>query len=187
MVTFYVFDLDNTLAPTDEVLSLPTLQRNTFVNYENLFLPNYRLKECLLSVKGPKFIASNGTTDHVHQVLRAMQLDECFEGSQSRSENTDPSCLKPFLKFYTDLLLNLTRFAGQHQININDVQIVYFDDILENLIVPNKFGWITVHISPSVIPHRHENITRPRFSFPNVVMALERLILSNPLLTSSPS
>jgi len=189
MVFFFVFDLDNTLAPTDEILKSPMGQTFTIDDYDQLFLPNPLLKAALLSLPGPKFIASNGTTSHVHHVLKAMKIDDCFQGAQSRREDTEPSCLKPFPKFYMDLLMHLHDFAKKNHLNFNEVQIVYFDDILENLIVPRKFGWITVHISSAPPVSRHNaEIVSPQFSFVSVETALQRMFpfISENMHASSP-
>jgi putative hydrolase of the HAD superfamily len=144
----YIFDLDDTLI----------LHRND-IHYEWIcedhVLTHY-LKKCI----GTKYIYTNGTIGHAEDVLRGMNITDEFHSVYSRDSFEQ---MKPSLMSAVRLQRGIRRDLGD--------KIIFFDDLLDNLLTGKLLGWITVWISPN-----HElkgQYTHVDYAFPNVIDALK--------------
>jgi HAD superfamily hydrolase (TIGR01509 family) len=126
----YIFDLDDTII----------MHNNAKIIYENIrYDPT--IDAFLSSLKGPKYIYTNGTYGHANAVLDQMGISCHFELIYARDTldymKPDP---KSFLQVQKDVLdrENIT----------TSYKIHFYDDQLNNLNTAFQLGWNTIWIHP---------------------------------------
>ena len=150
----YIFDLDDTLI----------LHRNNIHYewiYEDQVLTHY-LKKC----NGTKYIYTNGTIDHAENVLKRMNITDEFHNVYSRDsfEQMKPSVISA---------VRLHRDIRKH---LGD-KMIFFDDLLDNLLTGKLLGWTTVWISP--IHELKGQYAHVDYAFPNIIEALKYIQASD--------
>lgn len=128
----YIFDLDNTL-----------LNQN-YQNYDDIKIDD-DLCDSINSLNSNKYIYSNATKNHVLNSLEKLNIDENkFINIFTR----DDTHMKPNGNGYkivnTKILFDLINL----EYNSNGfIDIIFFDDLVENLYPAKIFGWTTVLIN----------------------------------------
>ena len=148
-MTVFIFDLDDTL-----------LMSNTYRTYNDI-KENYGLFHILSNLDHPKFIYTNGTSSHAITSLDKMGILDLFDGIFARDTLEH---MKPHYKSFN----YVNNFIKKYYPNQN---IIFFDDLKENLDMANYFNWITVLINKK--RYVHESID---FWFPNIHIALNFFI-----------
>lgn len=131
MTKILLIDIDDTLYKHE---TLPI-----FLDYNNI-TEDMVLTNALNNIKYPKYIYTNAMFKHANTILNQMNLsDGLFLKIYSR--DTIPS-MKPLIN---------SAFAVQRDIrkNSGNGQIVFFDDMLPNLLTAKKLGWTTIWIHPN--------------------------------------
>ena len=127
----YIFDLDDTL------LYKP------YKSYKDIRL-DYKLQQLLKDCKYPKYIFSNATTGHVDESLKQIGIYHHFTSKFTRD---NVPLMKPYPAGYRYVNTNvLFQNVNLDYYYNDDVDIYFFDDLLENLITAKKFGWTTIWI-----------------------------------------
>ena len=153
-MNIYIFDLDDTI-----------LMHNQFKNGidYNIIQYNPQIDNYLSSLRGRKYIYTNGTYGHGEYGLNAMKCKDSFQKIYGR--DTIPY-MKPDFKSFNyvnnDILYN-------H--NLSDKRI-FFDDLQENLKTAHNIGWETVwihtqannNIKPDYIDHAYTNVIDALYS-----------------------
>ena len=124
-MTVFIFDLDDTL-----------LMSNTYRTYNDI-KENYGLFHILSNLDHPKFIYTNGTSSHAITSLDKMGILDLFDGIFARDTLEH---MKPHYKSFN----YVNNFIKKYYPNQN---IIFFDDLKENLDMANYFNWITVWIN----------------------------------------
>jgi FMN phosphatase YigB (HAD superfamily) len=142
-----VFDLDNTLLSFDynKFLISETIfdQRNSTEFLYKKHIPiDEPLIELMKNNEYPKFIASNAEKIHVTASIKALGIYNCFQDIQYRVTH-----LKPFPYYYDLTETMLKTYCRKSNIEFSNERIIFFDDLLENHIVPKNKKWITVWIT----------------------------------------
>ena len=143
----YIFDIDDTLV-------LHTKESNDYYNTTG----NTTLRDLLSEFKNLKcYIYTNGTLGHGELIIKNLQLqvDTIFARD-----------VIPFMKPDKRSFRYVNREIKKDNDNIK--QIVFFDDLKENLKVAKHLGWTTVWINPNrnekeyyivfVVPNIYESI-----------------------------
>jgi HAD superfamily hydrolase (TIGR01509 family) len=187
--TVYIFDLDDTLVPTQEAFSHPvarqllnalnypppnpvgeppTRAQHTQNTYNRILAQDPKLIHLLQRLAGFKYIFTNGTRLHAHCALHSAGIASLFHGQLDR--NGMSNMMKP--EPATFHLMNSALVAG-HTVQPN---VVFLDDQLINVKQAKQAGWFTVWIHPTAIyrPLPHE----VDLGFESVYVALEFLIKS---------
>lgn len=100
--------------------------------------PHPELVEIIKSLPGRKFVFTNADNDHAREVLARLGGGDLFDGMfDIRAANYQP---KPQRSAYEKCVAAF---------DIVPEQAVMFDDMEQNLRVPNALGMRTVHIIPS--------------------------------------
>lgn len=128
----YIFDLDNTL------IHINNIQINNSSLYRQIIKPNNKLSYYLSLITTPKYIFSNASHNHVLYSLDALQLLNSFTKIYSY---TNLGVYKPTQLSYFKVQNDIS-----NQINRQTFQIIFFDDLIENLIGAKQFNWTTVLI-----------------------------------------
>ena len=123
-MTVFIFDLDDTL-----------LMSNTYRTYNDI-QHNYGLYNILYNLNHPKYIYTNGTSSHAINSLSKMGILELFDGIFARDTL---KYMKPHYKSFH----YVHSFIKKYYPNQN---IIFFDDLKENLDMANNFNWNTVWI-----------------------------------------
>ena len=145
----FIFDLDDTL-----------LFHQNDLNY-NYICENKELSYYLDNLQHPKYILTNGTSDHANLLVTKMNINDKFHKIYARDtipyNKPNPSCYQ-YVK--QDIL----------QINQTNIVILFFDDLLVNLQEAHKQNWITIWIHPSYnTSSKYEFVD---YAFPNIITAL---------------
>ncbi len=96
--------------------------------------PNPQLREMLLSFFQPKYIFTNADHNHARRVLKALDIEDCFEGVLDVN-SVSPYC-KPQPEAYEIVLKQLDLTPS--------TQTVLIDDKVTNLQTASRFGFFTV-------------------------------------------
>ena len=139
----HIFDLDDTL-----------LMSNTYNKYLDIY-PNELLNKIMRTIK-KKYIFSNGTDGHVDIALYYMKMPK---PRYIFSRYNKPG-MKPDYGSY----LYVHNYIYNNPENLYE-QIIFYDDLLNNLYIAKRFGWKTVWITdskdikPSYVDYKFNNIT----------------------------
>lgn len=126
-MTILVFDLDDTL-----------LMSGTYKRYSDI-QPDHYLNFLLFKLKCKKFIYTNGTYGHAHDSLINMQCKELFNEIYARDTLM---YMKPYSRSFNEVRNNI---LYRHN-NSNEDDIIFFDDLQDNLKTAREMGWYTVWI-----------------------------------------
>ena len=126
-MTILVFDLDDTL-----------LMSKSYNRYSDIE-PDHYLNLLLFNLKCKKFIYTNGTYGHAHDSLINMQCKELFDEIYARNTLM---YMKPHIRSFNEVRNNI---IYRHN-NSNTDDIIFFDDLLNNLKTAHDIGWVTVWI-----------------------------------------
>ena len=156
-MTILVFDLDDTL-----------LMSGTYNRYSDIKPDNY-LNLLLFKLKCKKFIYTNGTYGHANESLKNMQCKELFNEIYARDTLM---YMKPHSRSFNEVRNNI---IYRHN-NSNPDNIIFFDDLQENLRTARQVGWITVWIKDTFKPIDDKPFIN--YHFRTIHEALENLKLN---------
>ena len=156
-MTILVFDLDDTL-----------LMSGTYNRYSDIKPDNY-LNLLLFKLKCKKFIYTNGTYGHANESLKNMQCKELFNEIYARDTLM---YMKPHSRSFNEVRNNI---IYRHN-NSNHDDIIFFDDLQENLRTARQVGWITVWIKDTYKPIDDKPFIN--YHFRTIQEALENLKLN---------
>ena len=167
-VYVYVFDLDNTLMDTNRLFAEQRgsviTDQNIEREYDRLVPTDPYLIHLLRHVRGQKYILSNGTRAHVYQSCRALGIRPLLAGQVDR--NTGPH-MKPHPSIYNVTHNYITGAVPDR------TSIIFFDDLVENLVYPKTLGWTTVLINPRFTQQSLDHVD---VVFPDIYTALNECI-----------
>ena len=147
--TIYVMDVDDTIILHTKVI-------HDIYNMNN----DTELLDMINSLDSQGFyLYTNGTYSHGHNVSENLQLNDITNTIFAR--DTIPY-MKPHIESFNYVNNQITDYKR------NDYKIIFFDDLIENLVSARKVGWKTVWISNNFLK-------KPDFvdySFPNIYDAL---------------
>ena len=126
----HIFDLDDTLLPS-----------NSYNKYADI-VPNNLLIKLLSEIKY-KYIFTNGTIGHAYDALSHMKLP-IFDYIFARDNLYKNQRIKPYIDPY--IFIMKTIFPNGYNKNID---IIFYDDILNNLKTAKHLNWTTVWINSS--------------------------------------
>ena len=136
----YVFDLDDTLI---------IHQKGVNLDY-NMIKVDKLLKQLLDNCNNECYIYTNGTFGHALAVIKKMDIKPNFYKVYSR--DTLPY-MKPDMRSYIAVENDI------YDIDSENDEIYFFDDLLENLEVAKRLGWTTFWIHPNFITgHQYDYI-----------------------------
>mgnify|MGYP001172273936 FL=1 len=151
-----VFDIDNTII-------LHTKNENDFYNKKS----ESRISELISQINHEKaYVFTNGLYRHGYGVVKNLYLSDNITKIFAR--DTIPS-MKPSKKSFQYVNNEIIKDT-----KTSDIQIYFFDDLIENLEAAHNIGWKTIWISPYYIDKKGFI----DYSFPNIY---EALILLSPL------
>ena len=150
-MTNFIFDLDYTLYSTNDV------DETSYSKFYNSFKRKPFLNKLLGTLKGNKYIFSNGNKEHVDQVIKKMRMKSVFKGTANSDEYKNS---KPYLDAYKYVI-------KKFKFDFNK-PTYFFEDTLENLKTAKKFGWITILISDNF----DKKYNYVDYIFPNIEEAL---------------
>ena len=129
MNRIFVFDIDDTLV-------IHTKGNNDLYNMNS---DNELQKLIKDTPHKALYVYTNGTYGHGYSVLNNLTLTRDFSHIFARD---NISYMKPLYEsfLYVDKEINRNK--------TNQDVIIFFDDIIDNLLMARKFGWITVWVSP---------------------------------------
>ena len=148
---YWIFDLDNTLYMTQNVI------------YEDI-KKDYYLRCLINSLDGKKIIFTNATLSHAEAVLKQLGIRDLFYDIIDRNRLGG---LKPDIKIYK-------KFLSLSYINNTD-KCIFFEDNIINLITAKKIGWITILISKK----RNKNYTFIDYKFNDIHSAVENFTFNS--------
>lgn len=162
--TAFVFDLDDVLLPTTALFDAPgvrdwlrpfwatrNLSRIT-AGYHRVVHPNPLVIHLLQQLQGPKFILTNASRVHAYSSLTALGLLPYFISQLDADHGLS---LKPHASPYVrmqDVVRAHMEQRRQFPYVGHGPHIVFFDDRVENHVVPKRMGWTTVWIYGAVMP-----------------------------------
>jgi len=156
-MTILIFDLDDTL-----------LMSGTYNRYSDIKPDNY-LNLLLFKLKCKKFIYTNGTYGHADESLKNMQCKELFNEIYARDTLM---YMKPHSRSFNEVRNNI---IYRHNDSNHD-DIIFFDDLQENLRTAHQLGWITVWIKDTFKPIDDKPFIN--YHFRTIQEALENLKLN---------
>lgn len=176
----FVFDLDDVLLPTTELFSKPTVRNalartpvyndnDVFRLYHSFVHPNLALTQALHRIHSPKFILTNASRAHANASLRALCIQQYFTGQLDANSGY---AIKPNIQIYQAMHNHITRNVIRRY-NTSSVQILFFDDKVENLIEPRLLGWTTVWIYGNTFSHNQPLPSFIQYSFQTIEHALQ--------------
>ena len=180
----YVFDLDDVLLRTTELLSSSNYQRDMQmlahtipldIQHMDMIYRKYltydrSLRNLLLELHGPKFVLTNASRIHANISLQVLGIRNLFIAQQDANHNIP---LKPNAVTYRAFQQNTDHYLKNRMHNKHiDIKYIFFDDRLENLIQPHQMGWITVWIHPDAIYTSIQSIPYASYKFINIYEAL---------------
>ena len=145
----FVFDLDDVLLPTTALFQNPHVQHilrtmdTTSLTavmraYQSFIHPDMHLIQCLHHLPSPKFIITNASRGHAQASLNALCITQYFQAQ------LDANCNMP-LKPHRQMYVTMHNHIVQSMPN-QSIQIIFFDDKIENLVEPRLLNWVTVWI-----------------------------------------
>lgn len=160
MTVAYVFDLDDTLLSTRAIFSNPynraALHHASNLEsqnpshkeaihqraYSSIIHKDVHLRYLLRSLRGPRYIFTNGTRMHARCALTALEIADMFDGQLDRDGTQ--GALKPSPEVYATMQRAISVHCRQCR------EVVFFDDMVCNLQTASRLGWRTVWINPAV-------------------------------------
>ena len=139
----HIFDLNDTL-----------LESNSYNQYSEI-MPNDLLNTLLGHIRN-KYIFTNGTIGHAYSALYKMRTP-IFNDIFARDNLYENQKLKPYIDPYL-FIMNKIDPSG---CNIN---IVFYDDLLDNLKTAKNLNWKTIWINssneerPDYVDHKFDTI-----------------------------
>ena len=133
----YYSKYGTTLRGLEVVHQIDTQEYLRFVHdipISNYLQPNPQLREMLLSFSQPKYIFTNADHNHARRVIKALDIEDCFEGILDVN-SVSPYC-KPQPEAYEIVLKQLDLTPS--------TQSVLIDDKVTNLQTASRFGFFTV-------------------------------------------
>ena len=162
--TVYVFDLDDVLMPTTALFQQPgvrewlnnaydsqQMQRIAFA-YQRVLHPNPTLIHYLHRLPGQKHVLTNASRVHAQAALSALGLEPYVQSVVDANQGLP---LKPNPMPYTYLQNTIVQQLQRHLAYpprspaahaALRPRMVFFDDRVENHLVPKRLGWTTVWI-----------------------------------------
>jgi FMN phosphatase YigB (HAD superfamily) len=154
MVVCVVFDIDDTIY----------VHKTSVMNYDTVEVDPY-MKQRLQTIPYPKYVLTNATYGHANTILNKMDIVNEFKKIYARDNIPE---MKPHLHCYDSVYQDISQ---SH--NGADLELIFFDDMVENLAGAKARGWRTVWISPNYQEIRkHPFIDR---AFPVLNDALDAL------------
>lgn len=148
----YVFDVDDTLI-------LHNKENNDYYKTPN----NGTLKELIKSLKYQKlYVYTNGTFSHGEDIVKNLLLENEIPRENIFARDVIPH-MKPTAESF-----NYVNNVIKRDLNGSPSVIMFFDDLIENLISAKKMGWKTIWISPKFT----EKPDYIDYAFPNIFQAL---------------
>lgn len=148
----YVFDVDDTLI-------LHNKENNDYYKTPN----NGTLKELINSLKYQKlYVYTNGTFGHGEDIVKNLLLE-----NEIPRENIFARDVIPHMKPHSESF-NYVNNVIKRDLKGSPSTILFFDDLIENLVEAKKIGWKTIWISPE-FPQKPDYID---YAFPNIFQAL---------------
>lgn len=132
------------------------------LRYQQSFQYDQYLDTLMKKIPYPKHVITNSKNIHCFTTLQLLGIKKHM-GIILTAE-TQP-LMKPNIMIYKHF----------EQLNQKNYQNVFFDDRPENLIIPNKLGWITVLIDPQI--YKRKNTYHIDYIFKNIYQALEYFYL----------
>lgn len=153
----YIFDLDDVLFPTTQMVTNPEFRRRAESNdyesilqtremYSRYVKPDVTTRLLLERIEGAKFLLTNGSRVHARAAISLLGIQDLFVGQQDATHNLP---MKPHIEAYLSMKHTIEALAEQHGIKADGIRFVFFDDRPENLVEPHKLGWTTVWIRPA--------------------------------------
>ena len=105
------------------------------------------------------YLYTNGTYGHGYKVAENLQLNDIIDGIFARDNIPSMKPLNSSFNYVNNMITDYRR---------NSYEIIFFDDLLDNLETARSFGWKTVWIS-------NDFLRKPLsidYSFPNIYDAL---------------
>ena len=141
---------------------------DTLIKHNNHYSMNYnninedqQLTQLFNTIQCPKYIYTNATYSHANLILNKMNLED--QAIKIYSRDTIPS-MKPDINSAEAVERDIIK--ENNQIN----QIIFLDDLLENLQTGKNKTWTTVWISPKF---RDKNKYRfVDYAFPDIKYAM---------------
>ena len=149
----FIFDLDDT------IIYYPF----GIVDYKNIRIDE-NLSRILNNLKSPKYIYSNGTYEHVKEILYKMNLTGMFDKLYAR--DTIPF-MKPYIESFKFIEQDIRKYYNDRN------KYYFFDDRLDNLKTAKSRGWYTIWVNI-------EFINKPYYvdyAFPNIHTAAMYFLL----------
>ena len=140
----FIFDLDDT------IIYYPF----GIVDYKNIRIDE-NLSRILNNLKSPKYIYSNGTYEHVKEILYKMNLTGMFDKLYAR--DTIPF-MKPYIESFKFIEQDIRKYYNDRN------KYYFFDDRLDNLETAKSRGWETIWVNddcmnkPYYVDHAFPNI-----------------------------
>tara|TARA_Y100000996_G_C22430213_1_gene605341 strand:- start:458 stop:931 length:474 start_codon:yes stop_codon:yes gene_type:complete len=142
-----VLDIDNTIIIHNNI-------ENDFYNKKN----HSKLNDLISSIGFNKvYIYTNGTYGHGEGIVNNLQLRPIVNKIYAR--DTLPS-MKPSYQSFDFVDNEINKNNPQSSTN----EIIFFDDMIENLVTASRMGWKTVWISPNFL-NKEKFID---YAFPNI-------------------
>ena len=144
----FIFDLDDT------IIYYPF----GIVDYKNIRIDE-NLSRILNNLKSPKYIYSNGTYEHVKEILYKMNLTGMFDKLYAR--DTIPF-MKPYIESFKFIEQDIRKYYNDRN------KYYFFDDRLDNLKTAKSRGWYTIWVNIDFInkPYYVD------YAFPNIHTAV---------------
>ena len=149
----FIFDLDDT------IIYYPF----GIVDYKNIRIDE-NLSRILNNLKSPKYIYSNGTYEHVKEILYKMNLTGMFDKLYAR--DTIPF-MKPYIESFKFIEQDIRKYYNDRN------KYYFFDDRLDNLKTAKSRGWYTIWVNIDFInkPYYVD------YAFPNIHTAAMYFLL----------
>ena len=151
----FIFDLDDT------IIYYPF----GIVDYKNIRIDE-NLSRILNNLKSPKYIYSNGTYEHVKEILYKMNLTGMFDKLYAR--DTIPF-MKPYMESFKFIEQDIRKYYN------NRNKYYFFDDRLENLKTAKSRGWYTIWVNIDFLDKPYY----VDYAFPNIHTAVMYFVLEN--------
>ena len=149
----FIFDLDDT------IIYYPF----GIVDYKNIRIDE-NLSRILNNLKSPKYIYSNGTYEHIKEILYKMNLTGMFDKLYAR--DTIPF-MKPYIESFKFIEQDIRKYYNDRN------KYYFFDDRLDNLKTAKSRGWYTIWVNIDFInkPYYVD------YAFPNIHTAAMYFLL----------
>jgi HAD superfamily hydrolase (TIGR01509 family) len=179
----FIFDIDDTLYQnrklkkplTNDVFHMYYLfsqEKNSrkkyailekiILRYQQTFKYDQYLDTLMKKIPYPKHIITNSRNIHCFTTLHLLGMKKHM--NIILTAETQP-LMKPYPMIYKHF----------EHLNQKNYQNIFFDDRPENLVIPNKLGWITVLITPQI--YKTKNTYHIDYVFKDIYQALEYFYL----------